>query len=153
MKTIKLTLQINAILLVVLGIAFGLYGPLMMAFFAVPELLDISSDIYWQIAAFARMFGAALFGYGLLLWSLRNSFHELSTASQRRILAALVLGNLMAAFISITQQSSIWGTPAGWLITGFFAVFTVAYILASFRTPSKLLEKVEPEREKEQDHV
>jgi hypothetical protein len=151
MKSLTWIIQINAILLVVAGIAFGLYGPLMMAFFAVPELLNISQDTYWQIAAFARMFGAALFGLGLLLWSIRDAFNELSPPSQRKVLAALVLGNLMAAFISITQQSSIWGTPAGWLTTGFFTVFALAYIYAAIRLPSKKPSDSQSEREMEQD--
>jgi len=137
MKSILRLIKIHATVLIACGIAFGLYGPLMMAFYAVPELLQISTDIYWQIAAFARMFGAALFGFGLLLWALRNAFSELSPPSQRGVLAALILANLMGAFISITQQSSIWGTPAGWITTAVFAVFTIAYIVAIARLPSK----------------
>ena len=108
MKTTLTVIKINALCLLAAGIAFGLYGPLMMAFFAVPERLDLSPDAYWQIAAFARMYGAALFGFGLLLWSLRTAFVELSPGGQRGVLAALILSNLMGAFISITQQSSIW---------------------------------------------
>ncbi|MCZ7551231.1 MAG: hypothetical protein B6D39_01445 [Anaerolineae bacterium UTCFX2] len=145
MKNILWLIKTHAILLLAGGIAFGLYGPLMMAFFAVPELLQISTDIYWQIAAFARMFGAALFGFGLLLWALRNAFIELSPPSQRGVLAALILANLMGGFISITQQSSIWGTPAGWITTAIFAVFTIAYILAILRLPSKQLAENSPE--------
>jgi hypothetical protein len=137
MKNILLLIKINAILLVAGGIAFGLYGPLMMAFFSVPELLEINSDAYWQIAAFARMFGAALFGFGLLLWSLRNAFIELSPPSQRGVIAALILANLMGAFISITEQSSIWWTPAGWITTAIFALLTIAYIVAIMRLPGK----------------
>ncbi|OGO39393.1 MAG: hypothetical protein A2W35_13215 [Chloroflexi bacterium RBG_16_57_11] len=116
----------NGILFIALGIAFALYGPLMMAFFDVPEL-SIDSTTYWHLAAFARMFGAALFGYGFLLFALREAVNELSAAHQRRVVMALLLSNLLAAVVSITQQSSIWYNPAGWVTTGVFAALTLAY--------------------------
>lgn len=152
MKNILWLIKIHAVLLIAGGIAFGLYGPLMMAFYAVPELLQISSDLYWQIAAFARMYGAALFGFGLLLWSLREAFKELSPPSQRGILAALILSNLMSVFISITQQSAIWWTAAGWITIGVFVVLTIACIVATLRLPSKIPED-NPSDEAKSDHI
>ena len=129
-------LRVNAITLIAAGIAFGLYGPLMMAFFAIPEMPAISAAASWQIAAFARMFGAALFGFGLLVLAIQHSYPDLSPASQKRILAALILGHLMGAFIAITEQSSIWWTPAGWITTAVFTVFVLAYVYAIFKLPS-----------------
>ena len=134
--------RLNALVLLAAGIAFALYGPLMMALFAVPELLSIDSATYWQITSFARMFGAALFGFGLLLWSLRNSIDTFTPAVQRQIIAALVLANLMSAFVSITQQSAVWGTAAGWICTAVFGLFTLAYIFLIFKLPSKALEEL-----------
>jgi uncharacterized membrane protein len=116
----------NGILFIAFGIAFALYGPLMMAFFDVPEL-SIDSATYWHLAAFARMFGAALFGYGFLLFALRDAVNELSASHQRRVVMALLLSNLLAAVVSITQQSSIWYNAAGWVTTGVFAALTLAY--------------------------
>ena len=143
MKFAQTVIKINALFMLAAGIAFGLYGPLMMAFFAVPELLDANPGAYWQIAAFARMFGAALFGFGLLLWSLRTTFVELSARGQRGLLAALILANLMGAFISITEQSSIWGTPAGWVTTGLYSALMLANIYAIVRLPSRKSENIE----------
>lgn len=116
----------NGILYLAFGIAFALYGPLMMAFFDVPEL-SIDNITYWHLAAFGRMFGAALFGYGFLILALRGVVDGLPSAKLRSILMALLLGNLLAAVVSITQQSSIWYNAAGWATTGVFAAFTVAY--------------------------
>jgi hypothetical protein len=116
----------NGILFLAFGIAFALYGPLMMAFFDVPEL-TIDNITYWHLAAFGRMFGAALFGYGFLLLALRSVVDGLPSAKRRSILMALLLGNLLAAVVSITQQSSIWYNAAGWVTTGVFAAFTLAY--------------------------
>jgi hypothetical protein len=116
----------NGILFIAFGIAFALYGPLMMAFFDVPEL-NIDSTTYWHLAAFGRMFGAALFGYGFLLLALRGAVDELSAAKRRSIAMALLLGNLLATVVSLTQQSSIWYNAAGWATSGVFAVLTVGY--------------------------
>ena len=141
----KLTLlmTINAVLLVGLGIAFALYGPLMMAFFSVPDKLDNALS-YWQVAAFARMFGAALFSFGLLVWAVRGAIDQLSPTAQRSLLSALMLANLLGAFVAATQQSSVWQTPAGWIATGFFAVFSLAYGYFTFARP-----KSEPPHELE----
>ena len=111
-------LSVHAILLIGLGIAFALYGPLMMAFFAVPELLDIDAPGYWSLTSFARMFGGALFGFGLLVFSIRNVMDQLTPDARRGVIFSLFLSNLMGAFVSITQQSAVWGTPAGWITTG-----------------------------------
>jgi ABC-type sugar transport system permease subunit len=120
-------LSANAVLLIGFGIAFALYGPLMMAFFGVPELLEADAQAYWELTSFARMFGGALFGFGLLVWSVRSVLLHVSLEASRGILFALLLAHLMGVFISITQQSSIWGTPAGWLTTGIYILLTAAY--------------------------
>lgn len=119
-------LAFNGILFVALGIAFAVYGPSMMGFFEVPEL-NIDSITYWHLTAFARMFGAALFGYGFLLWAVSRAASQMSAPSRRSVVMALLLGNLLAAVVSITQQSSIWYNAAGWVTTGVFAAFTLAY--------------------------
>lgn len=117
---------VNGILFIAFGIAFALYGPLMMAFFNVPEL-NIDSTTYWHLAAFARMFGAALFGYGFLLWSLRGAVEAMPGKTRNSVAAALLLGNLLAAVVSLTQQSSIWYNAAGWVTSGVFAALALAY--------------------------
>lgn len=130
----KLTtlISLHAVLSIGFGIAFGLYGPLMMAFFAVPEVLEIDAMAYWQLAAFARMFGAALFGFGLLLWSLRGVIEAISPESRRGFIFALLLANLMGAIVSLTQQSAVWQSGAGWITTGIFVALLLAYGYALF---------------------
>jgi heme A synthase len=82
------------------------------------------------------MFGAALFSLGLLLWSLRKAFIEASAESRRGVLFALLLGNLMCGIVSITQQSSIWMTPSGWVTAGIFFILTLAYAVLLARPAS-----------------
>jgi hypothetical protein len=124
---LSVLITINAVLLVASGIAFALYGPLMMAVFSVPDVLNIDVLEYWQMAAFARMFGAALFGYGLLLLSLRGFIDQAPQATRRGVCSALVLANVLGAIVSITQQSAIWQGAAGWLVTAVFIGFALAY--------------------------
>jgi hypothetical protein len=120
----------NAFVFLAGGIAFALYGPLMIAMFGV---LDTGGDarIYWFVASFARMYGAALFGFGFLLWALRPVVESgaLSAQAKRGIILALLLGNLLALYVAYTQQASIWGTLAGWLAMGIYALLSFGYIV------------------------
>lgn len=120
----------NALLFLALGIAFALYGPLVMAFFSFPELLENNVMAYWITASFVRLFGAALFGLGLLLWAVQGAIKEASPAAQRSVLAAMLLANGMAAFVALTQQVSIWQSTAGWVTCGLFLLLVGVYLYA-----------------------
>ncbi|MEW5871391.1 MAG: hypothetical protein AB1894_19115 [Chloroflexota bacterium] len=132
---LKPLMTIHAIFLIGLGIAFALYGPLMLAFFGIPDRVN-SDTSYWQVATFARMFGAALFSFGLLLWAVRSIEEQFLASARRGILSALTLSNLMIAIVTATQQAAIWGMSAGWILTGVFALFTLAYGYLLFRNTS-----------------
>jgi hypothetical protein len=123
---LKSFMVFNGILFAAAGVAFALYGPLMMAFFNVPEL-NIDTATYWHLAAFVRMFGAALFGWGMLLWGFGRAVDDLPSATRRGGVFAMLLSGLMASIISLTQQSSIWYTPAGWVMSGVFILLTLVY--------------------------
>ncbi len=129
-------ISIQAIIFLGFGIAFALYGPLMLAFFTVPETLEIDALTYWHLAAFARMFGAALFGFGLLLFALRNPIEKLDRTSQRGIVFALLLANAMGLMVSLTQQTSVWQTLAGWITSAIFTLLLVGYIFVMARSSS-----------------
>jgi hypothetical protein len=38
--------------------------------------------------------------------------------------------------VSVTQQSSVWGTPAGWITSGLFILLSIGYgyFLATVRS-------------------
>lgn len=125
----KFTITLNAVLALAAGIAFALYGPLMLAFFGVPEIPEENVLLYWHVASFARLFGAALFGFGLILWAVRG-YAETGPAEGRRGLAfALLLANAMGAFVATTQQFAIWETASGLILMAIFALFTLAYAI------------------------
>lgn len=123
---LKSFLVFNGILFAAAGIAFAMYGPLMMAFFKVPEL-QIDQSSYWHMAAFVRMFGAALFGWGMAIWASSRGVDSLEPAARRALVFGLLLSCLVASFISLTQQSAIWLTVSGWVMSGMFVLLTLIY--------------------------
>ncbi|HSO27837.1 MAG TPA: hypothetical protein VLS48_07180 [Anaerolineales bacterium] len=134
----KLTnvLTLNALLLLVFGIACALYGPLIAAFFGVPDLPMQEIDVYWAIVSFIRLFGAALFGFGILLWAARSIFAAPNNPEVRRgVLFALLLAHLFATVIVLVQQWSVWNTLAGWVALILFACFGAAYAYFLFTRP------------------
>lgn len=126
MKPISV-MTLNAIVFVALGIAFAVYGPMVMAFLSVPEL-NLDGVAYWHVTAFSRMFGAALFGYGFLIWWLAQRASALPADALAGAVRTLLLGNGIIAVAAITQQSQVWLVLAGWVLTGIFVLFTLAYI-------------------------
>ena len=116
----------NAVLFIGLGIAFALYGPLMIAFYGILES-EGSPLMYWFAASFARMLGAALFGFGFLLFALRRSTDSLDGEKRKGICLAMIIANALGLVVALTQQVSIWGTWTGWLTAGLFLALLASY--------------------------
>ena len=129
--------SINAIVWIALGIAFGLYGPLMLNLFGVPEVPSEDLLLYWNVAAFARLYGAALFGLGLILLALRGMIARVSQQDQRGVLFSLVFANIMGAFVAATQSATIWQAAAGWILMAHYLIFAVLYGLMLASHPAK----------------
>lgn len=125
----------NAIIFIALGIGFALYGPLMMNAFGMLDFAEADGGIYWFTASFARLVGAALFGYGLLLWAISDlpSSGALLAPKKRKLYLALLLGNILGLYVAITQQWQVWINLAGWLTIGVFAIFVLGYAFALAR--------------------
>ncbi len=131
-------LTINAALAIALGIAFSLYAPVMMAFFGIAEIPEGNILLYWNIASFARLFGAAFFGFGLLLWSVRSfpERDEFKLETRRGIVFALLIANGIGLFVAATQQFSIWNNAAGWASIAVFGLLFGAYLVFQVRSPA-----------------
>jgi hypothetical protein len=123
-------ISVNAVLFIALGIGLTLYAPNVLSYFGVADLPGDNALLYWTVAAFARMFGAILLTLGLVLWGVRSLFQtNFDPAQSRRdVLFSLALGFIIICITALTQQASVWGSIAGWLITGMFAIFTMIYI-------------------------
>lgn len=124
-------LNLNAILALAAGIAFGLYAPLMMNLYGILEAGGDSLS-YWHAVSFARLFGAGLFGFGFLTLALRRLLLRapLDRGAGSSVASAMLLAHLIGFMISITQQVSIWGTLTGWVTTGYFLLLMLAYAIA-----------------------
>jgi hypothetical protein len=123
-------ISVNAVLFIALGIGLTVYAPNLLSFFGVANLPEDYPLLYWTVAAFARMFGAVLLTLGLMLWGVHKLFQDGAEPAQARrdILFSLVLGFIILSVAALTQQSSVWGSVTGWLITGMFVIFAIFYI-------------------------
>ena len=121
-------ITLNAASAMAFGIAFALYSPLMVVVFGVPENPGGDVLLYWNVISFARLFGAALFSFGLLLWALRTLAYESAFSQVRRgLIYSLIFSNVLSCFVVSTQQAAVWRGPAGWAFSAVFALFALAY--------------------------
>jgi len=123
-------LNINAILSLFFGLAFTLYGPLMMAYFGIPEIPEGNVLLYWHVVAFARMFGVALLAVGLILLSLRRIARTsaFDPETRRGIIYSMMFANGAGIFVTLTQQAQIWSSLAGWITVAIFALLFLGYV-------------------------
>jgi hypothetical protein len=132
--SLKRWMFINAIVFIAFGIAFALYAPLVAGAF---EILNIqgTTEMYWYSVSFARLYGAALFGFGFLIWAVSNLADSLNSApsARRSVLVAMLLANGIGVIVALTQQVSIWGALAGWITVAMYAIFLVGYVVALVR--------------------
>jgi hypothetical protein len=149
-------ISLNALLFTGFGIGFALYAPLMLAGFGTADIQGGDSLLYWYVVSFARLFGAALFGWGFLLWAIRDvlsedkdgemtRLHDMrrspdlrrSPDFRRSVLLALILADIGGLLVALTQQASIWVTPTGWFLAGIFLLFLIGYGYFLSRSPVK----------------
>ena len=117
----------NALVWAVMGIALGMYAPLALNIFGVPDIPSDDPLLYWNVAAFSRLYGSALFGMGLLLWAIRSFIDTLSTINQRGVIFSLIFANILGAFVAATQTASFWHSISGWILMAIYLVFTFGY--------------------------
>jgi hypothetical protein len=125
-------MTLNALIFIGLGIAFALYGPLMVALFGVLRFSGgEGGGLYWYVASFARLFGAALFGFGFLILAARNlgasGPNRISPETRRGIISALLLGNIVGLFVTATQQYTVWTAAGGWAAILVFLLLVIGY--------------------------
>ena len=121
-------LNANSVINMALGIAFILYAPLMLRVFGIPEIPSEDVLLYWNVASFARLFGAAMFGIGLLIFSLRTLSDNSDThQTWRGIYLAQLFTYIILAITTVTQQVSAWQSAAGWLLGVYFLALIIGY--------------------------
>ncbi len=117
--------KLIALVLLICGMAFAGWGPIMMTWFGVGHIpKPVEGDPFWVGSAFARLFGILLVVLGFVVWSVRDIPDP---TTQKIISRALLLGSCFALLISLIQQIEIWNTPAGWVIVSIFASITFIF--------------------------
>jgi hypothetical protein len=127
-------LFLQAFLFILVGLAFTLYSPLIITGL---NLTGQSQDAlgYWQMVSFARLFGAALCGWGMTLLIVQRILSNLKQAAvipERQLHRAMLLANLLVAFVSATQAASIWGTGRSWWLFLFFLILAILSGISTF---------------------
>jgi hypothetical protein len=119
----------NAILFIGLGIAFTLYGPLMVNFYGILET-ESSGISYWYVTSFARMYGVILFGYGFLIWAIKDIPENDKTSPQtrRKIIFAQLITSIVGLVVATIQQITIWWNITGWMTVVLFLVLAIVYL-------------------------
>lgn len=129
--SLKRWMFINALVFIAFGIAFALYAPLVAGAFGILNT-EGTSEMYWYSVSFARLYGAALFGFGFLIWAASSIVDGLAQApgARRSVLGALLIAHGMGMVVALSQQITIWGALAGWITVGMYTIFMAGYIAA-----------------------
>lgn len=117
---------LHAVLLVLVGLLFLLYSPLVIAWLGLGQVVQ-DSEGYWAMVSFARLFGMALIAWGATLVVASQLDHQadLPAQIQRKLLWVLIGGDFLGAFSAAVQSASVWGVPASWFISLGFAVLGI----------------------------
>jgi hypothetical protein len=70
------------------------------------------------------LLSVTLIGFGIVLSSIAFTIPE---ERQRPVTVALLLANLLAFAISVSQAQAIWNTGMGWVTAGVYLVFVFGY--------------------------
>ncbi len=126
-------MQLGAVLLMALGVFLAGWGPLILPILGIPPLPAPDPQAaeaigIWKLAAFVRLFGAAVLGLGLMIWAMRGVGDAVTV---RRVARSAALANGLILILVLTQQLAIWSSVSGVALVGFFAVTTALFGLAS----------------------
>lgn len=113
------------------GFLFGGYGPVMARFFGTGE---IPWPVYknlsiWRLYSFVRVFGALLFGMGVLSLCVAAVKEP---AAQKRIALGHFFAYLVVAIASFIQLTALWGTPAASFLSSFLLALACAFGFLGF---------------------
>jgi len=126
---LKIFMTINAFVFIGAGLAFALYGPLMIDLYGILEFEGDFGWLYWYAASFGRMLGAVLFGTGFVIWAASGYIGKgpETRPLDKRLILALLATNGMGLFVALIQQITIWANAAGWITLLVFLTFSLGY--------------------------
>lgn len=119
------------VLTAVIGVIFGL------GFLLIPEqvlsyygLTDLSE----QELPLARYFGAALLGYAVLTWLVKDAG---PSSVRGHIVLALFVSHLLGLVVALWAQFSSAAVPLGWLNVVIYLVLALGYGYFQFMAPEE----------------
>lgn len=123
-------LVFHAAALILAGLIFLLYSPLVIAWLGLTQIVQDSQG-YWAMVSFARLFGMALMAWGAMSLTARQIAVQpgAQVANLRNILLILVLGDFLGAFSAAIQAASVWGNVQSWAISIAFGLLGVGGLL------------------------
>lgn len=123
----------HAAVLVLAGLMFLLYSPLVIAWLRLGQLVQDSRG-YWAMVSFARLFGMGLMAWGGTVVVVLQNMALGDTREQvyRKLLWTLVVSDFLGAFSAAIQAASVWGVPASWFLSIGFGVLGIVSLFFIF---------------------
>lgn len=122
-------------LLGIVGLGLAAAGPAAMPAFGVDVLPPASAAALapaeWRLVAFARMFGMALFLCGAVLFIVGQ---HIPGGRARLFSLTMAIASALVLVMTVVQQTAIWNTTAGAVLSAVFAALVLAYGWAAIRT-------------------
>jgi hypothetical protein len=115
----------NTIIATLFGLAFLFHPSGLMSLYGVS--LGIGAVLI------ARLFGAALLGYGILTWLVRNAY---DSAALKAIVIALFLSDLAGCIVAIFGQLSGATNALGWSTVAIYALLAVGFGVFALKKPA-----------------
>jgi hypothetical protein len=108
---------LNSLVVFVFGAAFMIrpFGP-----FGMSSLYGVVQNS-WGVTG---LLAVTLIGFGIVLSSVAYAVPE---ERQQLVTVALLLANLLAFAISLSQQQALWNTGMGWVTAGVYLMFVLGY--------------------------
>ncbi len=124
--------RVLGLLVAAIGMAVAGFGPSVFEALSgrtlpAPIGGDRDAMVVWSGVAFARAFGAVVFGIGAALWAVNAS-----APRQRAVHLSFFVGFLFAALIVWSQQTSIWTGSTGWALVALFAALAAVSAVRAF---------------------
>ena len=116
----------NAVISLVLGCTLLVASPLLVTF------LGFKPELTQGGMAIARLFGAAILGYGLLTLLVRNAS---DSEARRAIVLSLFVTHALGFIVALPAQLSGMLNPLGWLIVAIYLLLALGYGYFQFVRP------------------
>lgn len=128
---------INAVVALVFGIAFALWGPAILLASGLNTIPQQNMLWFWTAGTFVRLLGVTLVGFGLVAYA-GSQFCE--SAVRFEINLAFFLANALGCVIMLIQQLSIWASVVGGIAIVIYLLLAIGfgYFLVAPRPVARL---------------